>query len=296
MIHRRTWGDRLFDAANYIGLTMLGIATLFPFLNMLAVSLNHPLDTLRGGIYLWPREFTWTNYYYTFGDERLYGATMRSVIRTVLATALGIAVTAMIAYALSRREFIFRKSFNFLFVLTLYLNAGLIPVYLLIKEIGLMNNFAVYILPGLVAVFNVMIMRSYFQQLPEGVVESAKIDGANDYQVLFRIIMPMSMPVVATIMLFIAVGNWNSWFDNYLYASRSDHLSLLQFELQKVLMQSIAEVISPHDHPDAARALNQSPESIRAAMTIVVTLPILLIYPFLQKYFVKGITIAAMKE
>ncbi|HZG75198.1 MAG TPA: carbohydrate ABC transporter permease, partial [Paenibacillus sp.] len=174
MRHRQSWGERLFEAANYTVLTLLGAFTLFPFLNMLAVSLNDPLDTIKGGIYLWPRKFTITNYLYTFGDERLYGATVRSVIRTVLATGLGIVVTAMIAYALSRREFMFRKQFNVYFVITLYLNAGLIPVYLLIKEIGLMNNFAVYILPGLVAVFNVMIMRSYFEQLPDGVVESAK--------------------------------------------------------------------------------------------------------------------------
>src|SRR5687768_11852588 len=143
MIHQHSIGDRVFTTLNYMALTLLGFATLFPFLNMLAVSLNDPLDTLRGNIYLWPRAFTFSNYRYTFGDERLYGATVRSVIRTVLATGLGIAATSMVAYALSRREFILRMSCNFYLVITLYLNAGLIPFYLLIKEIGLMNNFAV---------------------------------------------------------------------------------------------------------------------------------------------------------
>jgi putative aldouronate transport system permease protein len=296
MVQSKKLGDYMFISSNYTFLFLLSIATIFPFLNMLAISLNDPLDTVKGNIYLWPREFTWSNYIYTFNNEKLYMAVVRSVIRTLIGTGLGLLVTAMIAYALSRGEFILRKQINFLLVMTLYLNAGLIPVYLLIRELGLMNNFAVYILPLLVGAYNIMIMRSYFDQLPNGVVESAKIDGANDFQVLFRIVLPMSMPVVATVTLFIAVYHWNSWFDNLLYTSRSPHLSLLQFELQKVLMNSISQVLSTSDSSSIRASLNASPQSIRSAITIVVTLPILFVYPFLQKYFVKGMTIAAIKE
>lgn len=296
MIQSRHFGDYVFSTLNYTFLLLITAATLFPFVNLLAVSLNDPLDTVKGGITLWPRVFTLSNYEYTFGNDKLIGAAARSVIRTLLGTGLGLVATAMVAYALSRKEFSFRKGTNVFLVFTLYLNAGLIPTYLLIKEIGLMNNFAVYILPTLVSAYNIMIMRSYFEQLPEGVVESAKMDGANDLQVLFRIVLPMSMPVVATITLFIAVMHWNSWFDNYLYTSREANLSLLQFELQKVLMHSISQVFSRSDGSSVRQALGASPQSIRSAITIVVTVPILLVYPFLQRYFVKGITLAAIKE
>lgn len=296
MIQSRGFGDYLFKTINYTLLLLLTAATLFPFVNLLAVSLNDPLDTVKGGIYLWPREWTFSNYVYTFSNEKLIGAAFRSVLRTLIGTGLGLLATAMVAYALSRREFMFRKGTNVFLVMTLYLNAGLIPAYLLVKEIGLMNNFAVYILPGLVSAYNIMIMRSYFESLPEGVVESAKIDGASDFQTLFRIVLPMSMPVVATITLFVAVMHWNSWFDNYLYTSRSAHLSLLQFELQKVLLSSLSQVFTQADSSSVRQALGASPQSIRSAITIVVTLPILLVYPFLQRYFVKGITMSAIKE
>ena len=296
MIQSRSLSDKTFSFVNYLVLTLLTVVTLFPFVNLLAVSLNDPLDTVKGGIYILPRELTFSNYVYTFSNEKLFGAAIRSVIRTIVGTGLGLLATAMVAYALSRKDFILRKQVNIFLVFTLYVNAGLIPMYLLIKEIGLMNHFAVYILPLLVSAYNIIIMRSYFEQLPNGVVESAKIDGANDFQVLFRIILPMSMPVVATIMLFIAVVHWNSWFDNYLYASRNENISLLQYELQKVLLSSIAEVFSAKDTASVRQSLNASPQSIRSAITIVVTLPILFVYPFLQKYFVKGITIAAIKE
>lgn len=296
MIESRRVGDYVFSVLNYTFLILLSAATLFPFINLLAISLNDPLDTVKGGIYLWPREFTFSNYFYTFNNEKLFGAALRSVLRTVVGSILGVLTTAFIAYALSRKEFMLRKSMNLFLVFTLYLNAGLIPVYLLIKEIGLMNTFAVYILPTLVSAYNIMIMRSYFEQLPEGVIESSKIDGANEFQTLFRIVMPMSMPVVATITLFVAVMHWNSWFDNYLYTSRDANLSLLQFELQKILMSSINQVFAKGDSSSVRQALGASPQSIRSAITIVVTLPILFVYPFLQRYFVKGITIASIKE
>ncbi|AZN39819.1 carbohydrate ABC transporter permease [Paenibacillus albus] len=296
MFRDRSFGDYAFTATNSLGLALLGFVTLFPFIHLLAISLNEPLDLIKGGITWLPRKLSWFNYDYVFSNKNLFRAAFVSIARTFVGTFLGVMCTAMIAYALSRREFIFRKPFNLYFVLTLYVNGGLIPGYLLIKQIGLMNNFWVYILPILVSAYNVMIMRSYFEQLPEGVVESAKIDGANDLQTLFRIIMPISMPVVATITLFIGVQHWNSWFDNYLYTSRSQSLSLMQYELMKVLLESVNQSAVTASSLNANNVAQLSPQSIRAALTIVVTVPILLVYPFLQKYFVKGITMSAMKE
>ncbi|NIK71225.1 MULTISPECIES: carbohydrate ABC transporter permease [unclassified Paenibacillus] len=296
MFVRRSTGDVIFSACNYILLLLLGIGTLFPFLNLAAISLNDAGDTLKGTIYVWPRVFTLENYGTIFANDGLAAAAVRSVIRTLVGTVLGVLCTAMLAYALSRKEFFLRKPFNVILIITMYVNGGLIPFYLLVKNIGLMNHAAVYILPMLIGVFNVIIMRSYFEQLPEGIVESARIDGASDFQILFRIVLQISLPVLSTITLYIAVQHWNSWFDNYLYASRNENLNLLQYELQKILISSVNQVMSANTHIDATDARRTNPETIRAAMTIIVTLPILLVYPFLQKYFVKGMTFAAMKE
>lgn len=268
--------------------------TLYPFAHLLAISLNDSLDTLRGGIYLLPRQWTLENYRNVFENDALYSAAFMSILRTVIGTALGILSTSMFAYALSRREFIFRKSFNLILIVTLYINGGLIPMYLLIKELHLVNNFMVYILPVMVNGFYIIIMRSFFDQLPDGLVESAKIDGATDFQTLFRIMLPVSLPVVATIALFVSVMHWNTWFDNYLYTSRSEKLALLQYELMKILLDSQNQQSSTQ-HIDENMARSITPESIRATMTIVVTMPILFVYPFLQKYFVKGMMIGALK-
>jgi len=283
-----------FSCINYTALTLIAAATLYPFWNLLAISLNDSLDAVRGGIYLVPREFTLANYAAVFEREGLLQAALLSVARTIAGAALGVLGTAMIAYALSRTDFVLRRPLNVLLIFTLFVNAGLLPTYLLIRDLGLMNTFAVYLLPLLISAYNVIIMRSYFESLPDGLTESAKIDGANDFQTLFRIILPVSAPVVATITLFIAVVHWNAWFDNYLYTSRTPELNLLQFELMKILQASANSQMDRAGN--AAAAIDINPESIRAAMTMIVTVPILLVYPFLQRYFVKGIMVASMKE
>lgn len=289
-------GDIIFNVINYTLLSLLTICTIYPFLNLLAISLNESLDTLRGQIYLWPNAFTWDNYIVVLKNEALLGATIRSVTRTVIGTGLSLICTVMLAYTLSRREFILRKAINLIMVISMYISGGLIPTYLLIKNIGLTNSFWVYIIPGLISVFNVIIIRSYFDQLPEGLIEASRIDGANEFQTLFRIVLPVSMPVLATITLFVSVGHWNSWFDNYMYNTR-DNLNLLQYELMKILMQSTQQVTSNATGSVAGESLRQiTPQSIRATMTIIVTLPILFVYPFLQKYFIQGIMIGAIKE
>jgi putative aldouronate transport system permease protein len=285
----------VFSTGNYLILALLSAATLYPFLNLLAFSLNDSLDSLKGGIYLWPRKFTFDNYALMFANEQLFGAFIRSVIRVVVGTGLGILCTAMFGFALSCKEFMFRKSFNRILVITLYINGGLIPIYLLMKNLHLTNSFLVYILPLLVNGFHIIIVRSYFDQLPAGLTESAKIDGASYFQTLFRIILPISLPVLSTITLFISVMHWNNWFDNYLYNSRDPQLSLLQYELMKILLDSNMQSTS-QGHVDENTVKVFTPQSIRATMTIIVTVPILLVYPFLQKYFIRGMTVGAMKE
>ncbi|MFC7680712.1 carbohydrate ABC transporter permease [Paenibacillus sp. GCM10028914] len=289
-------GDIMFNVVNYTLLSLLTICTIYPFWNLLAVSLNDSVDTLRGQVYLWPNVFTLDNYKVVFQNDALFGATIRSITRTVVGTGLSLICSVMLAYTLSRKEFILRKAINMIMVVSMYVSGGLIPTYMLIKNIGLTNSFWVYIIPGLISVFNVIIIRSYFDQLPDGLIEAARIDGANEFQTLFRIVLPVSMPVLATITLFVSVGHWNSWFDNYMYNSR-ENLNLLQYELMKILMQSTQQVTSNATGSLAGETLRQiTPQSIRATMTIIVTMPILFVYPFLQKYFIQGIMIGAMKE
>ncbi|MFC5465190.1 carbohydrate ABC transporter permease [Lederbergia graminis] len=290
--------DRIFDIANYVLLTILMIITLYPFLNVLAISLNQSLDTVRGGIHIWPREFTFDNYREIFKYDNLVTGFMNSTIRTVIGTILGVLSSAMVAFTLSRADFQGRRMVSTILVLTMYFSGGLIPGFMLIRDLGMINTFWVYLIPGIVNAFNIIIVRSYMDGLPYSLQESAKMDGANDFTIFWRIIMPLCRPVLATIALFVAVGHWNSWFDTYLYNSQNPALTTLQYELMKVLQNTTMGSSDPNAWRDAqgqtARMI--SPESIKMAISIVTIVPILLVYPFVQKHFVQGMTIGAVKS
>jgi len=295
-----SWGDRVFDICNYLFMICLAIVTLYPFINTLAVSLNEASDSIKGGIFLIPRVFTFYNYQYAFNESSIVHATFISVMRTVLATVITVFCSAMVAYTVSRQEFVLRKFVTIAFVLTMYFNGGLIPNYLLTKELHLLNSFWVYIIPGIVGVFNVIIIRSFIEGLPDGILESARIDGAGEFTTFMRIVLPLCMPVLATVALFVAVGNWNSWFDVFLYNSSNIKLSTLQYELMKILQNSNASMSSKSATDAfsnvAGQAENQvTPTAVRATMTIIASVPIILVYPFLQKYFVKGMTLGGVK-
>ena len=270
--------------------------TLYPFLNVVAKSFNDPIDTVKGGVHIVPRAFTLQNYIGLFeAGSNLPVAFRTSVLRTFIGATSGVLCCAMFAFVLSRRDFIFRRSFTIFLVVTMYIGGGLIPEYMLIRNLGLINNFMVYILPGLINAFNVIVIRAYMDTIPFSLQESAKIDGANDISIFFRIIIPLCKPVLATIALFIAVGQWNSWFDTYLYARNTVNLSTLQYELMKVL-DSAQSVAAQDIYAEGLRSARRNPEAIKMAITVIATVPILIIYPFLQKYFVSGITIGAVKE
>ncbi|MEO1780482.1 carbohydrate ABC transporter permease [Enterococcus diestrammenae] len=275
------------------------VVTLYPFLNVLAVSLNDAVDTAKGGLHIWPRKFTLQNYQEIFsGNSQLIRAFINSVLRTVIGTAAGVFCTCVMAYVLSRKDFVFRKPVSILLILTMYISGGMIPGYILIRSLGLVNNFAVYILPMLLSAFNVIIIRSFIDNLPDALEESAKIDGANDFVIFFKIIMPLCIPAIATVALFIAVGQWNSWFDTYLYARSNANMTTLQYELMKIL-DNASQNSSAGNSVALDQLQNQTkttPESIKMAITIIATVPILVVYPFLQKYFVSGLTLGAVKS
>jgi putative aldouronate transport system permease protein len=271
------------------------VVMLYPFLNVLAVSFNDSMDTVRGGITVFPRQPTLSNYGEIFGYPQLLRALFISVLRTAVGTVTGLFSTAMVAYVMSRTDFFALKPVSVLFVITMYVSGGLIPDYMLMRNLGLMNKFAVYILPGLISVFYVFVIRSYIDGLPFELQESAKLDGANDLFIFLRIILPLCLPVIATVSLFIAVGQWNSWFDTYIYAGSNKSLTTLQYELQKILANSQISNQDMYRTLRPGQSMSVSPESIRMAMTIVATVPILVVYPFMQKYFVKGLTLGAIK-
>lgn len=290
-----TKSEKIFDVVNFIVMALILIVTLYPFLNVLAISLNDSTDTVRGGIYLWPREWTLENYRTIFQYDGLVQGAKISLARTIVGTFMGLLSSSMLAYTLSRPDFKIKKFVSTFLALTMYFSGGLIPGYILMKDLHLIGTFWIYIFPMMVSAFNVFVIRSFIDGLPYALQESAKLDGANDFTIYYKVILPLCKPVLATIALFLAVGQWNSWFDTYLYNGSKPELTTLQYELMKVL-QSTQQGGSNINVNDLAQQMAQvSPESIRMAITIVVTLPILFVYPFLQKYFVGGMTLGAVK-
>lgn len=290
--------DLIFDIFKWIFLVFFIAATLYPILNTVAVALNDGMDTLRGGIYLLPRKFTLDNFKSVLTRPSLLNAAFISVSRTVIATLTQTFLTALLAYILSRKEFIFRVPITLLVILTMYLNAGMIPGYIWTQKLGLLNTFWVYVIPGIISAFNFLVIRTYINGLPDSFVESAKMDGAGHMRIFWSIILPLCKPVLATVALFIAVGQWNSWFDAMLFNGFNDNLSTLQYELMKLLSSVMSQGANADSMRNAAEAGNSSmvtPASVRAATTIVTAFPIVCLYPFLQKYFVSGLTIGGVK-
>ncbi|AUO07198.1 sugar ABC transporter permease [Paenibacillus jamilae] len=292
-----TRSEKLFDLFNYILMALIVVLTLYPFLNVLAISLNNSTDTVRGGIYIWPRQFTLENYKTIFQYDGLLRGLQVSILRTVVGTLLGLICASMLAFTLSRVDFRARKFISTFLALTMYFSGGMVPVFILMRDLHLLGSFWVYIFPGLISAFNVFVIRSFMDGLPYALQESAKLDGANDFTIYWKVILPLCKPVLATIALFLAVNQWNAWFDTYLYNGTAAQWTTLQFELMKILQSTQQGGANMANSNDMAKQMAQiSPESIKMAITITVTLPILLVYPFLQKYFVGGMTLGAVKS
>jgi len=292
-----------FHILNTCFLLFLSFITLYPFWNTIAVSFNDAMDTLRGGITFLPRKFSMFNYEVLFQTGDIIHAFFVTVARTAINLVTSVFFTAMIAFTLSRREFVLQKPFTFILILSMYINAGLIPTYFLIRSLGMVNSFWVYIVPGIVNAFNFIVMRTYMRTIPESVIESARIDGCGDFFIFARIILPLILPVLATIGLFVAVGAWNSWFDTMIYNSGRVNLHTLQYKLMEYLQSSQSRGRTASDAGAVALAAAGgsrsgmiTPMSIRAAITVVAAAPILFVYPFMQRYFVVGLNVGGVKE
>jgi putative aldouronate transport system permease protein len=290
----------VFHTINTIFLLLLAFITLYPFWNTIAVSFNDAMDTLRGGITFQPRKFTTFNYETLFRTDAIPRAFLVSVARTSINMITSVFLTAMLAYTLSRREYVLRKPFTIIVILSMYINAGLIPTFFLIRGLGMVNSFWVYIIPGMISAFNFVVMRTFMRTIPESIIESARIDGYGEFYIFMRIILPLCLPVLATIGLFVAVGAWNAWFDTMLYNPGNERLHTLQYKLMEYLQASQSQGRAASDAQAATVAAQSSnmvtPMSIRAAITVIAAAPILFVYPFMQRYFVVGLNVGGVKE
>ena len=286
--------DKVFVTLNTLFMIMFVIITLYPVLNTLAISLNDGTDALRGGIYLLPRKFTWKNYITVLQKDNLIMGAYITVARTVIGTALALFANAILAFIVSRKRFMFKKQLSLFWVITMYVNGGMIPTFLLFKTLHLTNSFWVYVIPGMFSAFNMLVIRTYMNGISDSLEESAQLDGAGYTTSFLKIISPLCKPVYATVALFVAVGQWNSWFDAMLYNRMSANLTTLQYELMKLLSSVTNQGNSVEAMKNAAGSV--TPTSVRAAATILTMLPIICLYPFLQRYFVTGLTIGGVKE
>jgi len=290
---------KIFNAVNIIIMILMMITILLPYANVLAKALNDGNDTAMGGILIWPRKFTWENFTTVILDDAFLRALMLSVSLVIVCTVLNLFVQFMAAYTFLNKDLAGRGWLMVFLLIPMYFGGGLIPQYILFSKLKLLNNYWVYVIPGLMSTYNMIIIRSYLESIPASLRESAKIDGANDIRIAFQIVLPLAKPVIATVGLWTAVGTWSNWTSTLYFVTKKK-----LFTLQYVLMQVIKEAEKIRNIIAEAMLrgveINVMPEvtteSLQSAQIIVTTLPIIMVYPFLQKYFIKGVTLGAVKD
>jgi len=285
--------EKLFQALNFTFLGIVALCALYPFVYTLSISLSTAAEANRAGLHLYPRHLSLVAYRMVFANPNIISGFGNSLVRTVIGTVLTLLMTCLAAYPLARKELPHRSRLIFLVLFTMIFSGGMIPSYLLIRSLGLINTIWALILPLLVSAFNIIVVKNFFQSIPESLVEAARIDGASEWRILFRILIPLSKPVLATVALWTAVAHWNSWFDAMIYIT-GDNRQVLQTFLQRIVIENSTQLIEKGVvNPNLSQF---TPETIKAATVVVTILPIVLVYPFLQKYFVKGIMLGGIKE
>ncbi len=299
MTMKATLGERLGAGLIIVLLSLMCLSILYPFLYMLAISLNTGADAAKGGVYLWPRSFTWINYQIVLGNEVIRHAYLITIARTVVGTLGGLTVTLLAAYGLSYRSLPFRKGIMTYILVTMLFNGGLIPFYIQLYKLGLTNTFWVYIIPGLFSAWNMFVMQKFIQGIPEALIESAELDGAGPVRILVQLIVPLSKPMLAALGLFTAVGHWNDWFAGAFFVTNPKLIPVQTFLQQLLSAEDLSSVLSSNQNQEAfargSRMTNITLMSIKMATVMISALPILTVYPFLQKYFVKGVMIGSVK-
>ncbi|XOK62320.1 carbohydrate ABC transporter permease [Paenibacillus elgii] len=287
---KSTTGEKWFLAVNALLLMIAGLSCLLPLLHIVSVSLSDPHAVLSGAVTLWPQGWTLESYGLLLRGSKIVSAFENSVELTVVGVALSMIFTTMAAYPLSRRYFYMRRFWTLAIVFTMLFSGGLIPGYLLLKQLGLINTYGAIWLPGLVSTFNMLIMRTYFEGIPDELDDAARMDGCGEWRYLLRIVLPLSVPVIATLSIFYAVGYWNSFFQVLMYINQTSKFNLTVLVQQMIQSQSLMQEMNASDMQAFI-----TPEGIKTAGIVVMVLPLLLVYPFMQKYFIKGVMIGAVK-
>lgn len=290
-----SWKTKLFDVFNFILLLLFGLIVVYPLWLQLMISLNDPTKMPIGDVVIWTPHMTLDAYKILFQDSKILTATVTSILRVVVGTVCTLFCTGLLAYITTIRRFRGRNFVRKVFIITMYFSGGLIPIYLLMVNLKLTNTFFVYILPSLFSAYYMLLMASYIQNIPEALFEAARVDGCSELGIYIKIMIPCCVPVFAAIAVYLAVRHWNSWFDVLIYNPKGQW-DTLQVVLRRILLESEAAAKVSELANAESKLRNMTSESVRAATTIVVTVPILLVYPFFQKYFISGITIGAVKQ
>lgn len=292
-----SFSDKVMRTVIYAVLSVLAFMTFYPFWNSLVLSLNVGSDAAAGGIHFWPRKFTWENYQLVFKEKSIYHAYLITILRTVIGTVVSMFFTAMFAYGMSKKGIVFKKFYTILAIITMFFQGGLIPYFIVMYHLHLYNTFLFLILHGMISVYNMIIFRTFFMELPDGLEESAKIDGCSNFGVFFRIVIPISGPVIATLSLFTAVFLWNDWFTPSVFINNQNLIPLQTTLVQIINAGSTASLMTNVNSHTAAMLQNTvTVKTLQMATMMVATLPILAVYPFLQRYFVKGVLVGSLKE
>jgi len=289
---RRSREDVVVDTVVHVLIVLMLLLTLYPILNIFSKAFSSQTAIISNAVTIYPIGFQTSTMEYVLSSNLFSTAFKNSVTVTVLGTLLSVAVTSMAAYPFSKRNLIFYKPLIMLFVFTMWFSGGLIPTYLAYKELKMLNSLKVLILPAAINVYNMLLLKNYYESLPEALEEAARIDGANKFQIFFQIVLPLSMPVLATVCLFTAVGLWNDFYSPMMYNTRTQLRTLSQY-LYDMVAQSGTDLTMSTNADDLMN--NTLPEAVRAASIIASITPILVVYPFLQKYFVKGALIGSVK-
>jgi len=306
IVRKMTTSDKIYRVINYTFLTLLAFTTMYPFIYFLALSLNDGFDSMKGGIYFFPREFTLDNYVKAFKNPYIIDAFKISIMRTGLVTALSVFFTALLAYALSVKGWPGKKYFVFFFFFTTLFGGGLVPTFILYRQLHIYNTFWVLVLPAIYSFYNAVIIRTFFTGIPDSLPESARIDGASELGIFLKIMLPLSVPVLATIALFVGVGTWNDWFSGEFFVQNrslqpastllNKIINEASFESAMGSSNSGSSVIQGNQALEQAKQTGTTPESLRMAFVIIIVTPIICVYPFVQRYFVKGVMVGSLKE
>lgn len=287
---RRSKGDIIFDCINYLILAIFSFSILFPFWNLFIQSISSPDAGIVDALQMWPKKVSAFNYKYVLSNKYIWSGYRETLIRTVAGTVLSLLLTSMGAYVLSKKNLPHRNFWTTVVLIPMFFSGGMIPSYLWMVKLNLINNRLALILPGLVSSYNLIIMRNFFMAIPEGLEESAQIDGAGSIRIFFSIVLPISKAVLATVALWVMVGHWNAWFDATIYMRDADKLPL-QVVLRRILMEGTQQIMDMN----STDTNHVTPDTLKAATTFVCMIPIMCVYPFVQKYFVKGVIVGSLK-